>query len=81
MDTKTSYDFTPAERLYLERIHLDYQARVNASISLIVNQQGLPGEWRVKADGSGLEAVSQMPMQHLPLAAPKQEGKKANGLA
>lgn len=77
MDAKSTYDFTPQERLYLERLHLDFQARVNACISLIVNQQGLPGEWRVKADGSGLEAVS--PFQ-LPPAAP-QEGKKANGLA
>jgi hypothetical protein len=73
-----TYEFTPAERLYLERLHLDFQARVNACISLIVSQQSLPGEWRVKADGTGLEAV--VPMQ-LPQAAPMQEAKKVNGVA
>jgi hypothetical protein len=63
MDPKNSYDFSPQERLYLERLHLDFQARVNACITLIVSQQGLPGEWRVKADGTGLEAVTPFPMQ------------------
>jgi hypothetical protein len=78
MDTKTSYDFTPAERLHLERIQVEYQSRLQASISLIVSQQGLPGDWRVRPDFSGLEAAT--PMQ-LPQAAPLQEGKKVNGLA
>lgn len=75
----TTYQFTPAERNYLERLHLDFQARVNACINLIVNQQGLPGEWRVKADGSGLEAVT--PLQLPQPASPPQEAPKVNGVA
>ncbi len=75
---KIDYTFTPQERSYFERLQMQFQTGVNSGISLICTQQDLPGQWRVKPDGSGIERAD----LQSPFAPEAQDpGKAANGVA
>lgn len=54
---ENTYQFTEKERLYFERLQQEFQTGVSAGIRMIVTQQDLRGQWRVKADASGLESA------------------------
>lgn len=77
---QTSYQFTEKEKLYFNRLNQEYQAGVSAGLRLIMTQQDLQGQWRVKADMSGLE----LPQQALPSSSPDPVAdleKQINGVA
>lgn len=76
MDEKRDYPFTPQERAFFERMQLQFQN----SITLICVQQDLPGQWRLKADGSGLERADAPHALLFPPQAETQE-KPVNGVA
>ena len=75
---KSDYTFTPQERSYFERLQMQFQTGVNSGISLICTQQDLPGQWRVKPDGSGIERADLPPS--VPAEAQQPE-KSVNGVA
>jgi hypothetical protein len=50
-----TYQFTEKELSYFERLHKEFQANVAAGVRLIIEQQSLTGQWRIKPDGLGLE--------------------------
>jgi hypothetical protein len=81
MDTKTNYEFTPQERMYFERLQQDFNASVSAGIRLIMTQQDLQGQWRVKPDGSGLELPDATPAFPAAKSNPAELEKKVNGMA
>lgn len=82
MEQPTTYQFSEKERLYFDRLQQEFNASVSAGIRLIITQQDLQGQWRVKADGTGLELPDATPPpMMMPPSGPAEVGKKANGLA
>jgi hypothetical protein len=85
-DKPMQYSFTEKERLYFERLQQEFQAGVAAGIRLIVTQQDLPGQWRIKPDASGLERADVPPppnpeqLRAAMQLAPEME-KKVDGVA
>lgn len=81
---ENTYEFTPEERAYFQRVHEEFQFQVTSGIRMIVTQQKLPGNWRVRADGAGLENVDEaagLPAPAPVLVTAPTEDQKANGLA
>lgn len=55
--TKATYDFTPQERLFVERQMAQanaVQMSLNNILNLICVQQGISAQMELKPDGSGL---------------------------
>lgn len=79
----TEYQFTDRERLYFERLQQNFNTTVMSCIQMIVTQQALPGQWRMKQDGSGLERADVLQPMPQPILDPMPEpgSRKANGLA
>jgi hypothetical protein len=54
-ESKTTYDFTPTERMFfagqIQQINAVQAAAQNA-VALVVEQQGLKGTWRIRQEGS-----------------------------
>jgi hypothetical protein len=75
-----TYQFSEKEKLYFNRLQQEFNAGVSAGIRLIMTQQDLEGQWRVKADGSGLELPEHNAPQMVPSEIAELE-KKVNGLA
>lgn len=81
MKETREYTFTAQEQGFFERQRQQINAAVmsmNNAIGLLLAQQGLPGEWRMKMDGTGIERVDG-PMLTMPVEEPK--GKRVNGVA
>lgn len=61
---QTDYTFADRERVYFERLQMNFNTSVNAGINMICTQNALEGQWRIKQDLSGLERAD------VPAAAP-----------
>ena len=77
----TDYVFTDRERLYFERLQQAFNQQLGSSISLIVTQQDLQGQWRMKQDGSGLERADLAPAIAPQAVLDQLEKKAVNGVA
>jgi predicted secreted protein len=78
---QTDYNFTDRERLFFDRLQQQFNTSVVNGIQMIVTQQDLQGQWRMKADGSGIERAD-IPQLLPPDSDFKAEvRKKNNGLA
>lgn len=79
----TEYNFTDRERLYFDRLQQNFNTSVMSSIQMIVTQQALDGQWRIKQDGSGLERadVPQPSPEFKEIIHAAEASRKANGLA
>lgn len=84
---KKHYVFTDGERRYFDQLQQNFNVSVTGGVQLIINQQGLPGQWRMSPDGSGLERVD-IPQTVMPppvdvdsTSPTVEEIKKVNGVA
>ena len=74
----TTYKFTDKEKLYFDRLMQSFNTQVASGIQMLCTQQELVGQWRLKADGTGIERADLPPMMMPPA---DEEERKVNGLA
>ena len=69
-----NYKFSPQEQAFFSRKIQDLnvvQMALQQTVSLVIEQQGLQGTWRITQDGSGLEPVDTSKTASTPSIAPE----------
>ena len=76
-----NYKFSPQEQAFFSRKIQDLnviQTALQQTVSLVIEQQGLQGTWRISQDGNGLEPVDTTTKANIPSAAPGSDATTVN---